>query len=136
MIEFQLIENNLYYNILQHFGEKAGGIYIVIWKRDGQVKKINRLVGPDLEGILYIGKADFFLERVINLKKSVCMSGTHGFGLTLKQLKKNILTHDLPKDNELYVCLIQSDNPKGTEELELRNYQEKFGELPPFNAQF
>jgi len=53
---------------------KSGGIYKVACVRDessDEVMPLQRLLGEDMEGVLYIGMADSFLNRVIELKKSV-----------------------------------------------------------------
>jgi hypothetical protein len=134
MIDYLLIDSKLYNQIKNQFGD-TGGVYIVIWKRSNVILPINRFLGIDNSGILYIGMANCFLKRVIDLKKSVCMSeNSHGFGKTLKYLRLKS-TIELPSDNELFVQLFPSDDPRGLENKILLDYQIEFGELPPLNAQ-
>ena len=134
MKDYLLIDSKLYYQIKEQFGD-TGGVYTVIWKRSNVILPINRFLGIDNGGILYIGMANCFLKRVIDLKKSVCMSeNNHGFGKTLKYLRLKTPL-ELPSDNELFIQLFHSDDPRGLENKKLLNYQIEFGELPPLNAQ-
>jgi hypothetical protein len=49
----------------------AGGVYRIIAARDGTRIPVNRFLGVDNDGVLYIGKATCFLDRVSDLKKSI-----------------------------------------------------------------
>lgn len=125
---------NLWNKINEHF-DNRGGIYKVIAVKDDVPVTINRFLGSDKDGVLYIGKALSYLDRVINLKKSTApkyKSSNHEFGVRYKQ-HPSIKIH-FPFET-LYVKLEQSDTPDEYEYTELRKYFDTFGELPPLNRQ-
>ncbi len=134
MKRYKINNKNLWDEIYTDFNE-TGGVYKVIWLKGTTPVTIPRLLKKDEQGVLYIGKAQSFLNRVIDLKKSILSnykSDNHDFGKRYNKyaiLKENILI------DELFVELIFSDIPKITEAEELDKYYQKFGELPPFNFQ-
>jgi len=131
---FALDDTNLWNKIHEHFGNN-GGIYKVIAIRDDEPVTINRFLGSDKDGVLYIGKALSYLDRVITLKKSTApkyKSSNHEFGARYKQ-HTSIKIH-FPFET-LYVKLQQSDTPNELECNELKKYFDTFGELPPLNRQ-
>ena len=110
-----------------------GGVYRIFVKSENQPIEIKRFLGIDESGTLYIGKADFFTDRTIELKKSTdpnYKSSGHEFGVRYK-------THPTIKDKfpyELLYCeFFISKNPQLLELEKLNEYFIKFGELPPFN---
>ena len=111
-----------------------GGVYKVIAVDSGQRTPINRLLGTDDQGVLYIGKATTFIDRVIDLKKSISpdYNGTaHTCGRRYKATP-NIAKH-FPFD-KLHIELIQSTTPDDLEKKLLNDYMQTFGEVPPLNA--
>lgn len=114
--------------------EDNGGVYKIISITNGSKNPINRFLGVDYNGVLYIGKANSFTDRVITLKKSISpkYKGTsHICGRRYKS-NGNIAKH-FPYEN-LYIELIPTDNPKKLEDKYLEEYFNKFGEVPPLNA--
>jgi len=133
-MNFKISDSELWYKINDKFSNK-GGVYKVIATRKGDPISITRLLESDTEGVLYIGKAISFLDRVINLKKSTdpeYESSSHEFGVRYKQHKR--LKEIFPY-NQLFINLTLSENPLELEKSELIKYYEKFGELPPLNRQ-
>lgn len=127
-----LADTNLWDKINQQFTNK-GGIYKIIAIKDNVPVAINRLLGADNNGILYIGKATSFLDRVIELKKSTdpnYISSNHEFG---SRYKKHSEIRSLFPFENISVSLELCDNPAETESAELKKYYETFGELPPLN---
>ena len=129
---FQIAAKDFWYDIEDVFNEN-GGVYVLFSKQNDTIVPINRLLGSDVNGVLYIGKADSFLDRVIDLKKSMSpkhKSTAHECGVRWKN-------HDgiyakYPYES-LYVRLIESDDPRKLESFRLKEYEEMFGELPPLN---
>ena len=69
--KYPLSDKELWYKIESDFS-KSGGIYkLFCLDNNDQIIRINRLLKTDRNGILYIGKTTSFLDRVINLKKSI-----------------------------------------------------------------
>ncbi len=133
MTDFRISDTKFWYKINDTFGN-SGGIYILkSFNNDGSVRRTNRLLTQDNEGIIYIGKAQSFLNRVIELKKSLSpehSSSNHECGYRHKN--HSGISDKFPYDS-LFVTLIHSDNPKELESSKLAEYQLKFGELPPLN---
>lgn len=134
MRDFLVSANEFWHEINDAF-ENAGGVYILkSYEEDGKTpKKVNRLLDSDKDGVLYIGKASSFLDRVIELKKSLSpkhRSSNHECGARYKQ--HDDLPLQLPY-SRLFVTLEQTSNSRELESEQLKKYQDKFGELPPLN---
>jgi hypothetical protein len=129
--QIKLIAADSWNQIHDLFGS-TGGIYKLLSIKNGNIVPIGRAVKQDDNGILYIGKANSFLSRVITLKKSILNnSGGHIAGRRYNKLPTFI--EKFPPDS-LYVILEHSDNPKALEDKYLNEYQKIFGEVPPLNA--
>lgn len=117
------------------FGQ-SGGIYKLSCLRDGSTEElvpVQRLLGEDPEGVLYIGMAACFLERVIELKKSLSprhVSRGHECGARHKEHDR--LAQAFPYER-LMVSFIASESPRDAEQHALQDYFNSFGELPPLN---
>lgn len=131
--EYRLSNESLWKEIYKDFEEK-GGAYILFYKDKEQIRPISRFLGIDTNGILYIGKATSYLDRVINLKKSldpVKKSSSHICG---RRYKKNInIVNEFPFQS-LYIRILTHENPEVKERELLSEYFDKFGEVPPLNA--
>lgn len=127
---------NFWHNINDNF-KTGGGIYILsCTDQMGNTIRIGRLLGEDPDGILYIGKADTFLNRVIELKKSLSpkhVSQSHECGARHKS--NEAISQRFPYD-QLQIDLIADDNPRVAEQKALASYLTRYGELPPFNRVF
>lgn len=131
-MKYQVVDNRLWDLINAEFGE-SGGVYIIVGIKNGEPIPVNRLLGKDLHGILYIGKARSFLDRVITLRKSVSpkYKGTsHEFGV---RYKKHNRIQELYLRDSLYLELISTGEPDNEERKLLNKYYQAFGELPPLN---
>lgn len=114
--------------------DTRGGVYVLSCTDvDGTPVTIGRLLAQDPNGVLYIGMAKCFLERVIELKKSLApeyLSQNHECGSRHKSHK--LIVERFPYER-LQIELIGADDPRQAEQEALKNYLARFGELPPFN---
>jgi hypothetical protein len=116
----------------------GGGIYRVHCFADhsyASVLPVQRVLGIDTEGVLYIGKADIFASRVAHLKKSI-LPTYRGSGHICGRRYRNALYSSLaPRFPAHHLCVsFQPDaSPQKAEEAALRAYVQQFGELPPLN---
>lgn len=135
MNRFRISSETMWHEINDQFKE-TGGVYILKCSTDTNnfvPAHINRLLTSDDNGILYIGKANSFIDRVAELKKSISPqynSSSHECGSRYKDNPG--ISKKLPY-NQLFIELVGSDNPRDTEEQLLQRYQDEFGELPPLN---
>ena len=130
---FQIADNDLW-NKIHSLYQAKGGVYKIIAFQNGQRVTINRFLGQDTSGTLYIGKANSFINRVIDLKKSIdpdYESSAHDFGKQYK-FKPNI-ANQFPYEI-LFMELIESDKSAELEKVLILEYKEKFGEVTPLNA--
>lgn len=113
---------------------ESGGVYHIRSFKDNKVIKINRVLGIDNKGILYIGKSDNLRERlrmlwrVLNPKLEAT---AHTFGKKYNDNKKLRFVFPL---KTLYVSFEVAEEPKNLESELLDKYFIKFGEVPPFNS--
>lgn len=110
------------------------GVYTIFWIIDSTPVCINRLLGADKEGILYIGKSIDLKNRLENIKSSIKnKNNKHHFGI--KYNKEGFIPSKI-KMEDLYISFCEYDNPKCVEEKQLTEYFKIYGELPPFNSNF
>lgn len=130
-ISFEIHKLEFWDNINSKF-EKKGGIYRLYCVDNNLNRvKIDRVLKSDINGILYIGKASQFLDRVITLKKSLSplhKSENHECGVRYK----NHFWEKFPYE-KLWIELVESLDINQLEKELLSNYEKEFGELPPLN---
>ncbi len=81
----------------------VGGAYLLISLKNKKRRIIGRFLQPDPEGILYIGKADNYLKRVIDLRKNLSpeyRSKAHTCGRRYKSIPAIAVEYSF---TELYV---------------------------------
>lgn len=133
MAFLKISDNELWNNINKDFSNR-GGVYKIIAVRNGQQQPVNRFLGTDNNGILYIGKATSFIDRVIDLKKSISPDYNGTAHICGRRYKANPnIAKQFPFDI-LFVELIQSETPEELERKLLTEYSTTFGEVPPLNA--
>jgi len=133
---FQISDPDFWDKINFTFGIK-GGVYRLYSNQSGRPAPVPRLLDTDTEGILYIGKASSFLDRVIALKKSIIPEyhgKSHVCGRRYKRLREITNIAEKYPHETLYVELIPDDNPELLESTLLYQYECRFGEVPPLNA--
>ena len=131
---YAISPKSMWHEINHEFG-KTGGVYVLkcIIENNNLPITINRLLANDEQGILYIGKANCFTDRIADLKKSISpdySSDSHECGSRYKS-NKNI-QKSFPYEF-LHIELIGSENPRQAESTLLQKYEPIFGELPPLN---
>lgn len=135
-----MITNNTFYLSDKELWQKLNeinpksGIYKLILTDNGKPKQIGRFLGTDNKGIIYIGKCDNVLDRVINLKKSISQdfnNNSHICGRRLKNIEK--FYERIPFEN-LIIQITPSENQIELEKKQLNEYFQRFGEVPPLNA--
>ena len=120
-------------NFWNHIPESGGVYYIKTYYNQIPIR-LNRVLGTDKDGILYIGKSDNLRERlrmlwrVLNPKLNAT---AHPFGKKFNENKKLKNTFPL---KSLYISYKISTDPKALEFDLLQKYFLKFGEVPPFNS--
>jgi len=112
-------------------GEKAANEY----------RSVQRFLGVDSSGILYIGSGDRACDRLGTLRKALCAAAgrqeyaavsCHGVG---KRYSSHRVQELYPFK---YLCVtitevVPGEDKYSVEQRILDKYQEQFGEVPPFN---
>lgn len=129
----QIADKNFWDKVHERHQAK-GGLYKIIAISNDHRVPINRFLGTDNEGILYIGKATSYIDRVIDLKKSISPDYKGSGHICGRRYKSNSKIAEQFPYNFLHIELIQTENPKQEEDKYLKEYFNKFGEAPPLNA--
>lgn len=130
---YRISDENFWPDINAAF-KNSGGVYeLYCTISNNEPIPVCRLLKEDKNGILYIGKADSFLDRVIMLKKSISpkfTSNNHECGVRYKV--SDAIKEKFPYEN-LYVKLTGAEDPRLLETKKLDGYIKEFGEVPPLN---
>jgi hypothetical protein len=124
------LTENSFWNHIPEFG----GVYLIHSYNNQIPIRLNRVLGTDEEGVLYIGKSENLRERlrmfwrVLNPKLKAT---AHTFGTKYNDNKK--LREAFPLKS-LYVSYRITTEPKTLESELLDKYFSKYGEVPPFNS--
>jgi hypothetical protein len=111
-----------------------GGVYHIRCFKNNKVININRVLGIDNDGILYIGKSDNLRERLRMLQRVLnpkLKATAHTFGTKYNDNKNLKIAFPL---KTLFVSIEVAEEPKNLESKLLDKYFIKFGEVPPFNS--
>lgn len=128
-----LSSKDLWTDLNHDFGVH-GGAYRLFSISSNKIKPIGRLLGKDKKGTLYIGKADSYVKRLVDLKKTISpdyKSNPHICGRRYK-LNTDIALR-FPFEN-LFVELFPDKLPEKREAHLLNGYFDTYGEVPPLNA--
>jgi hypothetical protein len=129
----QLSDVDLYNKIYAKHSLNSG-VYKIISIVDGHRMPIQRLLGIDLKGVLYIGGSLCLVNRITTFKKTISTSfksNNHSGGR--RYIKNEKIVKAFPY-NSLYVEMTQHDYPTEIEKQLLDEYFWVFGEAPPLNA--
>ncbi len=97
--------------------------------------KICRFLGEDKNGILAIGKSNNIFRRLKQFFRSTSGKKGHSEGKTLHLILKSGKLKLDTKNLEYSYCLTETDEQAfKCEELEIKKYFKKFGEVPPLNS--
>ena len=130
---YELSSDTLWNEINDDF-EESGGAYRLFCKRGENIIPIQRLLGTDPSGILYIGSAISYLDRVIDLKKTIDPKYKSTPHIGGRRYNKNPRIAQRFPYVSLFIELIGDKNPESKEKGLLDAYFLKFGEVPPLNA--
>jgi hypothetical protein len=129
MKTISLVENTFWGEI----PEKAG-VYFIHSYDNGHPTGLNRVLGTDEEGVLYIGRSVNLRERLRMFWRVLdpkLKATAHTFGTKYNDNKK--LWEAFPLKS-LYVSYRITTEPKKLESELLDKYFSKYGEVPPFNS--
>lgn len=129
MKPISLAEDRFWKNI-----PEVGGVYHIYCYKGKKPITINRVLGIDKQGILYIGKSDNLRERLRMLWRVLnpnLKATAHTFGT--KYNGNNKLKKVFPLKT-LSVSFKTTSEPKNLETKLLNQYFDKFGEVPPMNS--
>ncbi len=129
----RLSDNDLWNLVYAKYGT-GGGVYKIIAIINGQRTPVNRFLATDNQGVLYIGKATSYIDRVIALKRSVAPNYNGTSHICGRKYKSNPKIASLFPYETLYIELIPSDSPEILEKKFIIEYSNEFGEVPPLNA--
>ena len=113
---------------------EVGGVYHIYCYKGKKPITINRVLGIDNQGILYIGKSDNLRERLRMLRRVLnpnLKATAHTFGSKFNDNKK--LRKAFPLKS-LFIKYQVSKESKKLEKDLLDQYFQNFGEVPPFNS--
>ena len=128
------ISDSEFWKLINDRHSANGGVYKIIAVRDGLRIPVNWFLGTDSDGVLYSGKATSFIDRVINLKKSISPDYNGTGHICGRRYKSNPKIASLFPYGILHIELLPSDKPEELERELLTEYAAKFGEVPPLNA--
>ena len=133
MDKYFISDENMTNKIIAKFKD-SGGAYTLMCEGDnGNPISVSRLLDIDNIGVLYIGMASNFSNRLADLKKSIAPkygSSSLECGSRYKSNEKIASTFSFKK---LFICLVPSNTPRETEAELMKKYESEFGELPPLN---
>jgi hypothetical protein len=130
-MDYIKLSNNFFW---QTIPSKPGVYHIYSLDPKNKPKKLQRLIGKDEEGILYIGKSENLRERLRMLWRVLnpdLNATAHTFGE--KYNTYQVLKSNFPL-NTLAIKFRCSNNAKELEIKLIDEYINIFGEVPPFNS--
>jgi hypothetical protein len=117
-------------------GQQQGVYILYALNSDLSPQPINRVLGIDTNGVLYIGQTtqQDFKTRISKFKSVMnpnLAAKKHSGALNFKEIQK--LRERFPI-SALYVSIIPSSKPKQEESRLIEEYRQIFGEVPPLNG--
>lgn len=113
------------------------GVYrIFLFDSKGKPCAINRFIGSDSSGLIYIGAAEkttirYRLNAFLRSMDAAYRQDNHSGG---KKVKERSVVANLVKNKRLFFSYLESLNAKKLETKELLKYIDKHGEVPPLNG--
>ncbi|MEO0076037.1 MAG: hypothetical protein ABIK31_08080 [candidate division WOR-3 bacterium] len=136
MTMIKIADKNL--KLDEYIKPKPGVYKLIAFDKKENIIPINRFLGTDQNGILYIGKSINLLKRMIKLRRGLINPSEAIGHIATRRIKsiKNILNYiDI---NTLRISIEYTDSPESAKKFEatlLDKYTEEFGERPPLNKQ-
>lgn len=114
---------------------KIGVYFIIALGRNNQPIKIKRLLEDDSSGILYIGKTERgFKDRMSQFNHTLRSKKNYNSHSAAFLIKSSAKLKNYVKGHRLIVDVFPDKHPDRKEYIELKKYQNKFGELPLLNS--
>jgi excinuclease UvrABC nuclease subunit len=111
------------------------GVYKIYSLNDNNnARPLQRLLGTDQEGLLYIGKSENLNDRVRMLWRVLqpnYKATAHTFGMNYKSLQ--VIRDAFPLDT-LAIEFEENNMAKTYEKTIIETYRQKYGEVPPLNG--
>jgi hypothetical protein len=127
--------NELTLSNIQDLGKP--GIYrIFLFDSKGKPSTINRFIGSDPSGLIYIGAAEkttikYRLNAFLRSMDETRLQNNHSGG---RKVKERHVVASLIKKRVLFFSYLECSNAKEIEKTELSEYLNSYGELPPLNG--
>lgn len=120
----------------KELGQKKGVYVIYALNPDLSPQPINRVLGADINGVLYIGQTthqDFQtrIGKFLSVMNPNLAARNHSGALNFKEIIR--LREKFPL-SVLYFSIMPCDNPKIEETRLIEEYRQIFGEVPPLNG--
>lgn len=128
------INNPNFYDLMFQQFENRGGVYKIIAVRNDSIIPINRFLGTDVEGRLYIGKASSFIKRVGILRRTILPNYSPKGHICSRRYKGAVKIAEIFPFTDLHIKFFPDNNPRELEKKLLNGYYQTFGEVPPLNA--
>lgn len=127
------------HNVNNEIPENTIGVYHIIGlDKNGEVSKINRCLGNDDKGIIYIGKAVDLQRRLTNFKKAIFPKWKSQGHIAARRYNKIPLFQSKfpPERIAVRIEIFGSDQAaKEAERNALDSYVLRYGDNPPLNRQ-
>jgi hypothetical protein len=133
MKELVQFEDPNFWTFIKEMHRDKDGVYKIIAVRNGERIPINRFLGTDKDGVLYIGMGKSY-TRISDLKKSISPHYGGSSHICGRRYKSNPnIALQFPYE-VLFIEPIYADDPREEEEKLIEAYRDRFGEVPPLNA--
>ena len=127
------------FSVKEHIPDKPGIYKLIAIDDKGAPRIINRFLGVDNDGILYIGKTENIRKRLTNMRRAFLPKYTSTKHIAVRRYQEITGIKDSHPITNLVVCIeVVSDKMKSAKGLEselFKNYEAVFGERPPLNKQ-
>lgn len=120
--------------------EARPGVYKLIVVDDSNIPiSLNRFLGPDPNGILYIGKSENFRVRLTNMRRAFLPKYKSNKHIAVRRYNElSNIAKFYPIQNIVVFIVPTTDNEPIAKSLEtkiLKDYEFTYGERPPLNKQ-
>ena len=118
----------------RHLANAPGVYELVVLDKAGEWARLDRVGGTDRRGILYIGQSSKLRSRLQDLRRVIREQSPDGHiaGLTYRNSAK---IKKLAPNTRIRFRYVHCGNCRREEKDLLRSYFDKYGEVPPLNAQ-
>jgi hypothetical protein len=116
--------------------DEHGVYHIFLFDSEGEPSTINRFIGSDPSGLIYIGAAEkttirYRLNAFLRSMDVKYKQNNHSAG---NKVLKNEGLNGLVDLNRLFFSVVHCANAKEMESEAIHSYAQKYGEVPPLNG--